>query len=1085
MRWRALLLGCLLGGALAAVAAPGVPIAFTLDAPSTVTLVLEDANGVRVRNLLSATRLPAGKHVVQWDGYDEGTAETDTLTDGVTLTHHRAPAGQYRVRGLVHDGLHLRYEFSVYSPGTPPWPTRDGAGGWLGDHAAPSGLVFLPQGASPYGKGQPQVLAGTICAEMGHAAMFLDLTGRKLFGSDVGYGSWGPKVVARDVGPAPLADYIAYGVVYDRLVGFFRAGGVQAICTWDNQGFKTLFQEGRDASLAVYNGLAVISTRLDERLTFIDLAKKATIGTLKLASPRGVAFDAAGRLFVATGTRVQSYAVVPGAAELRDARTVIADGLDDPCQLLLDGAGHLYVSDWGASHQVKVFTLDGKQLRAIGKAGGPQVGTYDAARMASPYGLALDAQGVLWVAESEYAPKRISRWDAATGRFLNAFYGGPKYAAGGVLNPRDPTRFRYDDQYVNGVSGLEFRLDWAAGTATLDNIYYRGPRLKFEKTLCDFEALYRAPFGDYARTWYPGELPAGTHAPERPVSCADRTYLVNDEAIWLVGADGQIKQVAAFCLMNQFFQPGIGWSKHVDPAHLAAVQAHLLQVTNGAKDGMLRYLCAWSDADLNGVVDPDEVQVTRVWPHPLPPVEHLAVADDLSVTLRCGGGLPAPAINALGVPVYDLAKLTWAIDAAHPEAKAAGHLPAGDGWLCGFRAGFQRGVCKWTWRTLPNRYLAQQPGDIVQPMRVLGPAVTPRQGDAGTFFAFNNYWGSIYLMTADGLLLDTLGGDCRITPYLRLPEAKRGMHLDGVTFESEHFYPTMTQVRDGAIYLVVGKDHSSIVRLEGLEAVQRRTFGTLTLTPEQIAERPETWTERLGGQSRKTMIASLVRQAPEVDGDIDEWVGWQAIDAHAAGAVAVHGDTLYAAWRTDDPALLRNAGTQLPYLFKKGGALELMVRTARYTGEHSEPASAQAGDLRLLLTRVQDRTTAVLYRAVAPGAGAERRVVYESPIGKVTFDEVRDVSDQVRLAARDGCYEIAIPLKVLGLTAEKRREVLGDIGLLRGNGQECVQRAYWNNKHAQIVSDLPSEARLEPANWGLWRFDDPPKMLDEPDPEPE
>ena len=58
----------------------------------------------------------------------------------------------------------------------------------------------------------------------------------------------------------------------------------------------------------------------------------------------------------------------------------------------------------------------------------------------------------------------------------------------------------------------------------------------------------------------------------------------------------------------------------------------------------------------------------------------------------------------------------------------------------------------------------------------------------------------------------------------------------------------------------------------------------------------------------------------------------------------------------------------------------------------------------------------------------------------------------------------------MGLTLE----VLGDIGLLRGNGQETVQRAYWNNQSAQIVSDLPSEARLEPANWGLWRCEAPP-----------
>jgi len=1084
--WYGLIILCVLFGVSPVMSAPAplIPIPFTLDAPGVVTLVLEDTHGIRVRNLLSATYLPAGKHVVYWDGYDEGMATVDPVDDAVEITHHRMPPGTYRARGLTHDGVRLRYEFSVYSPGTPPWFTKDSSGAWLGDHAAPSGIVFLPQGASFYGNGQPQLLVGTICAEDGHAAMYLDLDGHKLFGTDVANGAWGPKVVARDAGPAPVTEYCAYGVVNDRLVGFKRTGGVQTVCTWDNQGFKTLFQEGRDASLAVFNGLAVISTRLDGRLTFIDIAKKTTLGTVTLPSPRGLAFDADHHLYVVTGTTVKRFTCMPGATELREEQVIISEHLDDPCQLLLDGAGRLYVSDWGASHQVKVFTLDGKLQQTIGRAGGPQVGAYDAQRMASPYSMALDPHGVLWVAESEYAPKRISRWEAATGRFLNAIYGGPKYAAGGVIDPLDPTRFRYDDHYVNGVSGLEFHLDWHAGTATLDNIYYRGPRLKFEKTQCDFDALYHAQYQDYARTWYPGELPAGTNAPERPVRYAGHTYLVNNEAIWLLGTDGKAQQVAGFCLMNQFFQPGIGWSKHVDPQHLAQVQTVLLNATNQAAGGMLRYLCAWSDANLDGIVDPDEVQTVYIWPHPLSPIDAMTVSNDLSITLGCGGQVPAPMVNARGVPIYDVTKLTWEINAEHPAVFDAGHLPGGDGWLCGFRAGFQYGELKWTYRRLPNRYLAQQPGDIVQPYGYLGPAVSPRQSEAGACFAFNNYWGSIYLMTVDGLLLATLGGDCRTTPPLRAPVAKRGMALEGVTFESEHFYPTMTQVKDGTIYLVVGKEHSSIVRLEGLDTVKRREFGAVTFTPAQVTEIPESWVERLGEQARKTMVVSLLNTAPDIDGAVDEWVGWQEIDARAAGAVAVHGDKLYAAWRTGDPQLMQNAGTQFAYLFKKGGTLELMVRTARLIGNAAEPTSVLPGDLRVSIARVNDRMKAVLYRAVAPAAPVAQRVVYESPVGKVIFDQVCDISDQLCFAARDGNYEISLPLALLGLTVEKRKEVLGDIGLLRGNGQECIQRVYWNNKCAQIVSDLPSEARLEPTHWGIWRFDDPPKVLDEPTPEP-
>jgi hypothetical protein len=222
-------------------------------------------------------------------------------------------------------------------------------------------------------------------------------------------------------------------------------------------------------------------------------------------SPRGLAFDDRGRLLLVTGKQVKRYELVPGQPKLREETTIVAEGLEDPCQVLVAGDA-LYVSDWGASHQVKIFGLDGKFRRAIGRPGGAQVGAYDEEKMGSPYQMALAPDGTLWVAESEYAPKRISLWEAAGGRFLRAIYGGTKYAGGGCLDPRDRSVFYQSDHYVNGNCGIRFQLDWQAGTYKPHWIYYRGPRLKFEKSFCDFLALYRAPYENYDRTYYPGDL---------------------------------------------------------------------------------------------------------------------------------------------------------------------------------------------------------------------------------------------------------------------------------------------------------------------------------------------------------------------------------------------------------------------------------------------------------------------------------------------------------------------------------------------------------------------------------------------------
>jgi len=41
---------------------------------------------------------------------------------------------------------------------------------------------------------------------------------------------------------------------------------------------------------------------------------------------------------------------------------------------------------------------------------------------------------------------------------------------------------------------------------------------------------------------------------------------------------------------------------------------------------------------------------------------------------------------------------------------------------------------------------------------------------------------------------------------------------------------------------------------------------------------------------------------------------------------------------------------------------------------------------------------------------------------------------------------------------------------LRGNGSVTLARTYWSNKVTGIVSDVPSEAELMPAFWGVWEF---------------
>jgi hypothetical protein len=104
-------------------------------------------------------------------------------------------------------------------------------------------------------------------------------------------------------------------------------------------------------------------------------------------------------------------------------------------------------------------------------------------------------------------------------------------------------------------------------------------------------------------------------------------------------------------------------------------------------------------------------------------------------------------------------------------------------------------------------------------------------------------------------------------------------------------------------------------------------------------------------------------------------------------------------------------------------------------------------------------------------------VKFSSPWRTVTLDRVEDVTADVQLADNGaGHYEFSIPLKTLGVAFEKVQpgtRLRGDLGVLRGNGSQTLQRVYWTNKATAIVSDVPSEAQLTPQLWGWFELATP------------
>ncbi len=1054
-----------------------IPIRFELQEPGYVTLVIDDEAGTRVHNLIANTYFEAGKHQLNWDGFNEG--EKLTRPEGLDTHRQRVEAGTYRVRGLVHKGMGLRYETAVHAPGNPPWHTQDRRGAWLADHTPPADVVYLPKGTAQ--DPQPQILVSAPTAEAGHSLMYLDLDGKKLWGGKI-RGWRSGQNLAMDRGAKADPQYLAFAVVQERrnvwLYGLTNTRDAQA----DRDRFKALVQfpppefEADEhwvesiarRGMAVHNGLLVIGYHrsLNELMVFDMHASggaDAALPRIALDDPRGLWFDAAGRLFAISGKRVLRF----DEPDLRKGQlgkaTVLIDGpLEDPGRIMVDDDGRMYIADLGSRHQVLVFDPKGKPLRTIGTPGGPQLGLYNEHGMSRPAGMAVDKNGKLWVAELEYGPKRISRWHAASGEFDYAWYGPPKYGGGGLFDPKDRTRFYYS----SANQGIEFKVDWDKQRSIPSAIYWRND-IESDEGRCPDSVVYVDGHRFLTNNFFgPSYFAAGS---------VD-VFLQNPET-------GIVERVAHVGRPPD--------EKHERPALLGlTLDEHPRLAALVKEKGRVGHAKGrafiWSDLNRNGTPELEELTFFNWRDYPgQSDLPSLNIHADLSVTTSDGHHLPPPRVTDRGVPVWDLARVT--VPAPQMRGHLSNSLRGSDGTYINTMGrmvqqrliqGFRDGERVWHINGFRNQHIAEHPGQMINAMRHIGHPFTPTRGEGGEMFILNGFMGSLYLLTTDGLLVSDLGGDERVMPHFTLPESKRGQIVRDFSFKAEHFWPGSVQMEDGTVYVIAGKESSNVFELAGCDTIRRLSPWLVSVSAEQLAGLPAKLV--VPGEERQVARQATVRlteRAPQVDGDAADWADadWVTIDRRLGidAALQVHDKTLYAVWRTQEPHLPNNdAGDGWQHVFTTGGGLDLMLRTA---GEADrKPDEVMAGDIRLFVTRLGDpiegRVMAVRFQQVG---GEGETVDYTSPVGAVQFDSVVDVSSHIRLAQQGGVYELAVPLAVLGLKPKPGLTTRGDIGVLLGDGSNTYARLYWSNKGTFMTTDIPSEARLEPRRWGQLLFTEP------------
>ena len=1096
---------------------PPIAVPFHLDQPGFVTLVIEDEHGVRVRNLISETHFPAGNNVVWWDGLDDLGRDKSSEDHGIyNVSGKLVTPGTYTVRGLYRKELDLKYEFAVYNPGNPPWATGDTSSEWLTTHTPAGALCFLPAGTVPaHGKhdvGTPdQVLIGSYVAEGGSGLAWVDLDGHKLHGQMWVGGVWtGAQEIARDTGrhavPAVYA-YVASGFKGElRLNKFvndkqqtakgsrdlrFGTGEDPAVLS-PNWKFPKADLEGV-GGLAVYNGLLIVSLPKMNQLLLVDVALSRVVGTFPVPAPGGLFADGSGNLFVVSEKKILKITIpekVQAPEQLGQPQVVVNQGLDEPQQITMDSKRNLYVSDWGTSNQVKIFSFEWKFLGSIGTAGVPASGPYDPQMMHHPKGITIDSRNQLWVAEEDFQPKRVSVW-SLDGRLLRAFYGPVTYGGGGNLDPRDKNLFYLD--------GMTFRLDWTTGQSTLTVIHYRpkkGEPPLFPALRGDQLPWFQEKGSHYKRS-------GASENPDLPIYVGNNEYFTNAynsnpytgtpiAGLW-INKGGVAVPTAAFGAADS-------WQPLQDPAFRSRLPGSG-DIPNRPRD-LAGYTFVWSDLNGNGIAEPAEVTLAPGPVHGVTVSAGLELVTDTAISYKPVG------FTKNGAPLYDLSKSRILCPQTQRPTSTGGEqvLSTVDAWTVlttgpkpfasESLVGAKDGVARWSYPSLwPGLHASHHspvptfPGELIGTTRLLGPSFQLHTASGVELWAINGNKGNIYLFTTDGLFVATLFQDSRLptASWAKHSQAVRGMSVSDLTIGEENFWPSITQTDDDKVYVIT--NFPAIIRLDGLDTIRRLAPSTVRLSPDMLEQARSFFasaelSRRAANQASAILMVPVSTAPIPLDGDLSKWdpkqfviiderskqVGnWGQGKIQTLAALRVAGNRLYVAFKTGEAQALENSGSSFQNLFKTGGALDLMLAT----DPNSDPRrmSAAPGDIRLLVSLVRGQPKAVLYRPVAK-SGPRTSALFESPLRTLKFDDVEDVSQDVRLVkgASAGDFEFSIPLANLGLKPTPGSTLRGDVGLLRGDGLRTTQRVYWSNKASGLVSDIPSEAELTPQLWGTLKF---------------
>jgi hypothetical protein len=323
------------------------------------------------------------------------------------------------------------------------------------------------------------------------------------------------------------------------------------------------------------------------------------------------------------------------------------------------------------------------------------------------------------------------------------------------------------------------------------------------------------------------------------------------------------------------------------------------------------------------------------------------------------------------------------------------------------------------------------------------------------------YHGSMRpnLFTTDGLYVGTLlDGGSKLGPA-------------ALWGESQPYY---YQAAGGTTYVINGGNQAEhVFQIRGLEKDVVGRFAASYRLSQDDVRRAAAMREIPPAKTppRPVLSVTWLDRPPAIDGDLKDWnlAAGVTMDGGSGRSAEValgrDAEKLYLAYQVRQRLGMRNEGADWQTLFVSGDCADLMLATDARADANRRAAAP--GDLRLLLSLYQGRPVAVLYRPVVPGA--------KTPvtISTVHVDQVqllRSAQVAIRRDVAHGLYtvEAAVSLQELGIDPHGAASLRGDVGVVFADesGRSRSLRLYYYNRHTETVFDVPTEATLQPAEWG-------------------